>query len=284
MVGDPAVEGAAIPFEEMVMEGSFQWDVTLSPDAAGTYYTRWYCSTSSMPEQGSEDLLWVSDLITFEVMSMGGDARTRSSSGGTTATFRLDPDGLPAIDKVGIQGDKAADLKAVVDAKYSTIAAVYRTYTSVLGRQPDAAGLKFWLAKVEGGLSLQKLGKQMAGQAEFKQGRGKLSAKKFIDEMYRSVLGRSADAEGRAFWLARLKSGNVRGEVAAQFGNSAENVDRLANAAYVVTAYYTLTGSIPSLSEIQEQAAKLDEGQFKVTVVEDIALTAKSAEEWMQAG
>lgn len=281
MVGDPSIEGAAIPFEEMVMEGSFQWDVTLSPDAAGTYYTRWYCSTSSMPEMSSQDLLWVSDLITFEVMSMGGDARSSSE---IMASFRLDPDGLPAIDKVDIQGAKAADLKAVVDARAPKVATAQRLYSAFLGRPADSAGLAYWTGELDKGVSVRTLAARFANTAEFRNGRGELSDSAFVDAMYRSILGRGADAEGRAFWLDRLASGVSRADVVASFANSRENQAKTANLSYVVTAYHVLTGSVPSRSEVADQVAKLDEGQFKVTVVEDIALTAKSAEEWMQAG
>lgn len=291
MSEDPLVSPgtASIPFEEEVMTGSFEQAMMTDENSVGTYYVRWYCSTASQPAVGTvgtnPDLLWVSDLYTFEIMMAPGDARSGADAkAGAASSITIDPDGLPAVDRMGIHGDRAADLKAVVDYKAKNIATAQRLYSAFLGRPADSAGLTYWTGQLDKGVSIRTLANRFANTAEFREGRGELSDSAFVDAMYTSILGRSADSDGRAFWLSRLEDGASRASVVASFANSRENVAKTANLSYVVASYHVLTGSVPSRSEVAAQVAKLDDGQVKVKVVEDIALTAKSAEEWMQAG
>ncbi len=54
----------------------------------------------------------------------------------------------------------------------------------------------------------------------------------FVDALYSDVLGRAADVPGVAGWVALLKSGTTREQVAAAFENSAENLGRQVDQLY----------------------------------------------------
>lgn len=80
-------------------------------------------------------------------------------------------------------------------------------YWGVLGRAPDAEGFRFWVAKLDEGLSNAQLVRLFLNGAERLQAQpADESASAFIDGCYGDLLGRSADAGGKAFWLGRLET------------------------------------------------------------------------------
>ena len=80
-------------------------------------------------------------------------------------------------------------------------------YWGVLGRAPDAEGFRFWVAKLDEGLGNAQLVRLFLNGAERLQAQpADESASAFIDGCYGDLLGRSADADGKAFWLGRLET------------------------------------------------------------------------------
>ncbi|TFH86525.1 DUF4214 domain-containing protein [Billgrantia azerbaijanica] len=107
----------------------------------------------------------------------------------------------------------------------SAIDPVLRLYTGMLGREPDQAGVEYWVAQLNAGKSLHELAGFFVDSREFQAliddlGGGAAGA---VEALYRNVLDRSADPEGLAYWLDELASGRLDlAGMALSFTNSAE--------------------------------------------------------------
>ena len=104
------------------------------------------------------------------------------------------------------------------------LGSAFRLYEAALGRAPDAIGLGFWTAALdEGALSLPEIAGFFVACPEFQDRFGVPGNGDFVDLLYGHVLGREADAEGSAFWTAKLDTGALtRAEVTLCFSESAE--------------------------------------------------------------
>ena len=96
-----------------------------------------------------------------------------------------------------------------------------RMYTKALGRGADPDGLKYWADRLEKQIDD---GANMAygfiTSEEFKA--RKLSDDQFIETMYQTFFGRTADSTGKTFWMNQIKSGASRETVLAGFVKSEE--------------------------------------------------------------
>ncbi len=95
---------------------------------------------------------------------------------------------------------------------------IHQLYVSYFGRAADASGADYWgdvyLAGLNAGKSDALIIAEMAGafaqSVEFATNYpATLSAAAFVDKIYMNVLGRVADADGKAYWVAQLESGAV---------------------------------------------------------------------------
>lgn len=104
---------------------------------------------------------------------------------------------------------------------------VFELYEGLLGRAPEAAGYEFYLDALGHGTSLAQIAAGFLASPEYVGAHGPVSAESdagFVTELYQIVLGRSADAGGLAFWQDALSRKVSRGEVAADFALSPENL------------------------------------------------------------
>ncbi|WP_158290309.1 DUF4214 domain-containing protein [Ramlibacter sp. WS9] len=95
---------------------------------------------------------------------------------------------------------------------------VSQLYVAMFGRAPDAAGLDFWTGLLGAGQSVTQIADTMFGVAParnyFPDGS---SNEQIIASFYLNVLGRTADAEGLAFWTTKLNTaGATPGSVIAE--------------------------------------------------------------------
>ena len=201
-LSDPMTDSNAMKFEfETDTNGGFEWETPMVADQT-TYYARWYCSTTPLDSLDQADL-WVSPLIwmTFDAPPAGATpvaARQAKSAGITgskvqfasvrtlaaepgapTVELTTDPEALPAIDRMGIVGSKAAQLKGTVDwtANTSNKLANFFAYLSgkkvkntsvsnadyvktsfalLTGKTPSAKAMAPYVARLDaGGLKVQ---------------------------------------------------------------------------------------------------------------------------------
>ncbi len=98
---------------------------------------------------------------------------------------------------------------------------VTQQYRDLLGREPDAAGVAFWVTQLEGGMSPGGMISQFVDSPEFGEVRAPVA------RLYRAALGRLPDESGWAFWASRLAAGESLESLAAAFIATPEGTDRL---------------------------------------------------------
>jgi hypothetical protein len=104
-------------------------------------------------------------------------------------------------------------------------------YSSILQRSADAAGRAFWASQLQQGVSEDALAIQFLESPEFLE-RGDQF---FVDFLYQSVLGRTFDASGEAFWLSALANHQINhDQVVRSFLYSPESLTRLVDGYYSV--------------------------------------------------
>lgn len=100
---------------------------------------------------------------------------------------------------------------------------VLRLYGATLGRIPDANGFLGWMKALDtDAFDIQRVAGAFVNSQEFQQTYGTLDNGGFVDLLYQNVLGREADAAGRAAWVANLEQGASRASVVLGFSNSGE--------------------------------------------------------------
>lgn len=101
----------------------------------------------------------------------------------------------------------------------------YRLYRAAFDREPDGAGLGYWIDALDDGTSLATVAKAFIASDEFAQQHGaSLSDEAFVVVLYENVLDRTPDEAGFAYWLDELESDRrEQADVLVGFSESAEN-------------------------------------------------------------
>jgi type VII secretion-associated serine protease mycosin len=128
----------------------------------------------------------------------------------------------------------------------SVVAPVTRLYLAYFLRSPDYAGLQYWVGLHRAGTPLAGISDAFAGSAEFVGVYGHLTNAEFVELVYNNVLGRPADAAGKAYWLGKLNSGQLsRGGVMLAFSESPEFVTTNSARVLVTLAYVGMLRRAP---------------------------------------
>lgn len=101
-------------------------------------------------------------------------------------------------------------------------AQIARLYT-VFDRTPDFEGLKYWTTLQAQGTSFEDIAYTFSHTPEFATRYDSVSNSGFAEQLYTTILGRSSDAGGLAYWANRLDQGLSRSDAMLQFTNSVEN-------------------------------------------------------------
>ena len=95
-------------------------------------------------------------------------------------------------------------------ATQAQLAAVQQLYVGYLGRAADSAGQQFWANAIANGTAtIASVATGFTLSAEYKAAYGGLTTDALVEKVYNNVLGRTPDAEGKAFWVAALANGKV---------------------------------------------------------------------------
>ena len=114
-----------------------------------------------------------------------------------------------------------------VEHRTAEVKAMYQTY---LHRAADAGGLANAVNLLRQGVSENTLRASILGSAEYRAAHATPAA--YVTAVYGDVLGRAADANGRAFWEGRLSAGAVPRAMAASLLSSTESYKHLADRYY----------------------------------------------------
>ena len=140
---------------------------------------------------------------------------------------------------------------------------VTRLYAAYFLRIPDAAGLRFWIARIRSGHSLASISDFFAHSSEFEHRYGSLTNRAFVLLVYRNILGRPGEPAGVAYWTALLDSGaRTRGEVMAGFSESPEYRRTTAAEVTVSVLYVLMLGRAPTQAEFDRDVTALEAGML----------------------
>lgn len=205
----------------------------------------------SLTGQGSADILLGGDTNDF-FRGFGGDDFFDGRGGLDTAVFRgarasyvvdrssasvttirdtsVGRDGLDTV--AGIERLRFTDGTLAFDTAQNA-GQMYRLYQAAFARDPDAAGLGFWIKRLDAGQTdLFGAARGFIASNEFRTAYGApetVSNGAFVDLLYRNILGRAGEAGGTAFWNQRLADGASREQVLVSFSESAENINGVAS-------------------------------------------------------
>ena len=166
-----------------------------------------------------------------------------------------------------MQRDKVVAPKLITDMLGSAEfadrrAPVVRLYLAYFGRIPDHSGLTYWWKQLADRSSkLDDMSSSFAGSSEFDRQYGSLTARAFVDRVYRNVLGRPPDANGLSYWTDQIASGaRRRGAVMTGFSESSENRRITADKVNIITVYEAMLARPAAATSYIQWIAKLAGG------------------------
>ena len=155
------------------------------------------------------------------------DAQLADGQSQLDALNGVDNSVLSVVDAIRAMNDSVvAALSALADGMAQSAPAqnnaslVDSVYQTVLGRAPDAGGAAYWQDRLQSGsLDYDQLAAAIASGAISNQTEstaGKSNASDYLGSAvaaaYQTVLGRTPDSGGAAYWLGQLQSGAVTGD------------------------------------------------------------------------
>jgi sugar lactone lactonase YvrE len=100
---------------------------------------------------------------------------------------------------------------------------VQRMYLDTLGRPGDAGGVGYWVEQIRSGhRTVAQVAASFYASPEYFDGAGGGTTAGWVDDLYRTLLGRPADATGRAYWVAQVAA-RGRTAVALAFFQTTES-------------------------------------------------------------
>jgi guanyl-specific ribonuclease Sa len=121
----------------------------------------------------------------------------------------------------GLSHDEAA--AAFTGSPEYRLGVIREDYRLLLGRVPMAGEEKLWLLGLQYGLTLGQVQEAILASTEYYQDHGS-NTEDWLKALYHSVLGRSEDDDGLAFWTGSVQDdGLSRLEVTAGFVESSEH-------------------------------------------------------------
>ena len=85
-------------------------------------------------------------------------------------------------------------------------------YVAYFGRAADPTGLDYWTSK---GITTAKFAADSHAALEFKSVYGSLSTESQVNQIYKNLFDRTADADGLSYWTQEINLGNLKlGEIA----------------------------------------------------------------------
>lgn len=179
----------------------------------------------------------------------------------------------PAADAVGpdvtLRSRRIAAVQSTLATAQYRGAVVDELFIRALGRVPDSAGRAFWSRQLQT-IGHDSVFASMLGSHEaFVRAGG--TNQRFVDKLYITVLGRTANSGGEAFWLRRLAAGATRRSVAVSFV-----VSHQGRQFEVRRRYRTLLGREPDAGELAYWS-----DQLQTAPLERLLVTLVSSDEFL---
>ena len=156
---------------------------------------------------------------------------------------------------------------------------IKRAYSTLLNRDPDPAGIKYWLGQMEEGVSKEQIFYGFAFSKEFQNLAGNTykilpfnqddQLKAFVGRFYNFVLERDADESGRGYWINQLKSGKKNAkDIALGFFHSKEFLNKnLPNEDFIKIVYKTILGRDADSNGLSYWVSQLEKGVSRDKII-----------------
>ncbi|MGV6876647.1 DUF4214 domain-containing protein [Pseudochelatococcus sp. B33] len=199
----------------------------------------------------------------YELTLDAGRAVLRHTASGTT-------DVLTGIQQIAFD-DGLVDL---FSADHAQAAGLYRAF---FGRDADREGFDYWLGRSAGGTDLAQMAAEFLQTDEFSQLSG-VDGGHLIKDLYDNLLGRTHDADGLAYWTARVNETGRFDDVVLGFLNSAEFA---ANADHLIddSLWASLPDSLVTPDQDIESPARV---QVKAAHVKKLPGATSESREWAE--
>lgn len=137
------------------------------------------------------------------------------------SSFQSKDEGLDTL--AGVERLVFSDVNVALDID-GTSAVAYRLYKAAFDRVPDLAGLGFWIASMDIGVTGLEVAQGFINSPEFLAMYGADSSNAdFVDRLYLNILDRPGETEGRSYWINALDNGADRAAILLDFSESVEN-------------------------------------------------------------
>ena len=134
-------------------------------------------------------------------------------------------------DQYGIRTGEIKITKAR-DVNYARTAFVHRLYEDCLEREPETEGLEFWCNKLNNGMGGTEVA---AGFVFSNESKNKAADNdEYVEMLYRTILGRDSEAEGKNYWVNKLDYSITREKALNGFMNSNEFNKKCASAGVTI--------------------------------------------------
>jgi hypothetical protein len=101
---------------------------------------------------------------------------------------------------------------------------IYRLYRAAFDRQPDDAGLGYWISIADKNVSSTFIASSLMDSKEFRDLYGaNLTNAQFLTQVYENVLDRAYDQAGFNYWIGVMDQGVARGDVLNLIAQDKEN-------------------------------------------------------------
>lgn len=226
-VADTTVRGSVTRLYETLLErapdaGSLDyWMRTLAGAASLEDVTQSILASSELagdvPQENGAYVTWLYD----QVLGRATDADGLAYWTATLASGDISRAGL-ALALVDSEEKLALDASNEIAFGATDIGVLIRMYDALYDRQPDLAGLNYWIDRSEEGVALADIADSFVDATESTD---RLDDPAFIAQLYRTALEREATATELADWTGLLAQGYVdRGDVLLAMAESSEMV------------------------------------------------------------
>ncbi len=172
-----------------------------------------------------------------------------------------------AIDSNSLSASKVTSLFTESQEYQQMVVPIARLYYTLFGRMPDAQGLDYWVKDYQNGFSLDEIIHGFLRSQEFQQiYQGADSNSLFLDTLYQRAFGRTADSQGKQYWLEQMDKGMDRVGIVKQFAASAELIQKTDDELDSVLKYLQILQLEPTSEQLSQALSSDDPITFITTL------------------
>ena len=161
------------------------------------------------------------------------------TAGGFTVTDKTGLEGMDTL--AGVERLAFADAGVALDVDTSSMGGqAFRLYKAAFARTPDQAGVGYWMAAMDKGMTLGEVAQLFLTQNEYKAAYGAVTTNsELVAKYYENILGRAPEQAGLDYWANALDNKQVT--VAQALALISESGENLAGTAALIANGFDFT-------------------------------------------